>query len=79
MLFRSCEYFNVNKLELDGTAKLTAGEGSFNSLLVLDGNFEVAAGAEKVGAKKGDSLFVSAGTGDYTVTGKGTIILTDII
>lgn len=78
-LLRSCEYFNVNKLELDGTAKLTAGEGSFNSLLVLDGEFEVADGIEKVTAKKGDSLFISAGTGDYTVSGKGTIILTDII
>lgn len=78
-LLRSCEYFNVNKLELDGTTKLTAGEGSFNSLLVLDGAFEIAAGSEKAAAKKGDSLFITAGTGEYTVTGKGTIILTDII
>lgn len=78
-LLRSCEYFNVNKLELDGTTKLTAGEGSFNSLLVLDGAFEIAAGPEKTSAKKGDSLFITAGTGEYTVTGKGTIILTDII
>ena len=78
-LLRSCEYFNVNKLELDGTTRLTAGEGSFNSLLVLDGTFEVAAGSDKVTAKKGDSLFISAGTGDYTVSGKGMIILTDII
>ena len=78
-LLRSCEYFNVNKLELDGTTRLTAGEGSFNSLLVLDGTFEVAAGSDKATAKKGDSLFISAGTGDYTVSGKGMIILTDII
>ena len=78
-LLRSCEYFNVNKLELDGTTKLTAGEGSFNSLLVLDGAFEIAAGSEKASAKKGDSLFITAGTGEYTVTGKGTIILTAII
>lgn len=78
-LLRSCEYFNVNKLELDGATRLTAGEGSFNSLLVLDGTFEVAAGSDKATAKKGDSLFISAGTGDYTVSGKGTIILTDII
>ena len=78
-LLRSCEYFNVNKLELDGTTKLTAGAGSFNSLLVLDGTFEIAAGSENASAKKGDSLFITAGTGEYTVTGKGTIILTDII
>lgn len=78
-LLRSCEYFNVNKLELDGTAKLAAGEGSFNSLLILDGTFEVTSTDGTLTAKKGDSLFVDAGTGDYTVSGKGTIILTDIV
>lgn len=78
-LLRSCEYFNVNKLELDGEASLNAGEGSFNSLLVLDGEFTVSANGESVNAKKGDSLFVDAGTGLYTVSGKGTVILTDIV
>ena len=78
-MLRSCEYFNVNKLELDGTAKLAAGEGSFNSLLILDGTFEVTSADGTLTAKKGDSLFVDAGTGDYTVSGKGTIILTDIV
>lgn len=78
-LLRSCEYFNVNKLEIDGTMKITAGSGSFESMLVLDGSFEVAYGAEKLSAVKGDSLFADAGTGDIAITGKGTVILTDII
>ncbi|MBQ9946886.1 MAG: class I mannose-6-phosphate isomerase, partial [Oscillospiraceae bacterium] len=78
-LLRSCEYFNVNKLELDGTAKLSATEKSFNSLLVLDGECTVTAGSESVTAKKGDSLFIDAGTGAYTVSGKGEVIVTDII
>ena len=38
-----------------------------------------ASGKTEAAAKKGDSLFITAGTGEYTVTGKGTIILTDII
>ena len=37
-LLRSCEYFNVNKLEVDGTMKLNADEKSFKSLLFLDGS-----------------------------------------
>lgn len=74
-LLRSCEYFNVNKLEIDGKITLNAGEGSFNSLLVLDGEFSV----EGISAKKGDSLFVDAGTGEYAISGKGTVLLTDII
>lgn len=78
-LLRSCEYFNVNKLEIDGTMKINAGSGSFESMLVLDGSFDVAHGAEKLGAAKGDSLFADAGTGEIALTGKGTIILTDIV
>lgn len=78
-LLRSCEYFNVNKLELDGTATLNATDKSFNSILVLDGECSVCAGGECINAKKGDSVFIDAGTGEYTVKGSGELIVTDII
>ena len=78
-LLRSCEYFNVNKLELDGTMSLNADEKSFNSLLVLDGEAVVSSSDGEMTVKKGDSVFVTAGTGSYKVSGKGEIILTDII
>ena len=74
-LLASCEYFNVNKLEITTAAELEAGEGSFNSLLVLDGSFDVN-GTE---LKKGESCFIPAGFGRYTVKGCGEVILTDII
>lgn len=77
-LLRSCEYFNVRKLELDGTVSLAAKD-SFNSLLVLEGQVEVCSGGEKVSAAKGDSVFVGADTGSYTISGKGELIVTDII
>ncbi|MDE7362618.1 MAG: class I mannose-6-phosphate isomerase [Oscillospiraceae bacterium] len=78
-LLRCCEYFDVHKLELDGTANLDADERSFNSLLVLDGTAEIdAENGEKVTVKKGDSVFVTAGTGKYTISGKGEVIITDI-
>ena len=77
-LLRSCEYFTVHKLELNGTARLEADSSSFDSLLVLDGEAEISAAGESVKAKKGDSVFVTAGTGKYTVSGKGEIIITDI-
>lgn len=78
-LLRSCEYFNVNRLSVDGTVKLTASDKSFNSLLVLDGKVAVSAGTDEVTAQKGDSVFIDAGTGDYTISGCGEMILTDII
>ena len=74
-LLASCEYFNVNKLEITTAAELEAGENSFNSLLVLDGSFDVN-GTE---LKKGESCFIPAGFGRYTVKGCGEVILTDII
>lgn len=74
-LLATCEYFNVNKLEISGEARLTATEKSFNSVLVLEGQLEV----DGVTLKKGDSCFIPAGYGDYALRGKGEAILTDIV
>lgn len=78
-LLRSCEYFRVHKLELDGTVTLNAEETSFDSLLILDGAAEIKSADGSLSVKKGDSVFVDAGTGEYTITGKGEVIITDII
>ncbi|MCH5325290.1 MAG: class I mannose-6-phosphate isomerase [Eubacterium sp.] len=74
-LLASCEYFNVNKYEVSGTVKLTASEKSFNSVLVLDGEGTI----NGVKAAKGESFFVPAGYGEYTISGNITAIVTDII
>lgn len=78
-LLRSCEYFNVNKLEIDGTMTLNADEKSFKSLLFLDGTAEIKDTDGVQAAKKGDSFFVPAGDGEFTVTGKCEVILSDIV
>lgn len=78
-LLRSCEYFTVHKLELDGNVKLEADKRSFRSLLFLDGNAEIRSASESVAAKKGDSVFITAGTGKYEISGKGIVIITSIM
>lgn len=78
-LLRSCEYFNVNKLEVDGAMELNADEKSFKSLLFLDGNAEIVSEDGKAEAVKGDSFFVPAGSGGFTISGKCEVILSDII
>lgn len=70
-----CEYFNVNKLEIEEKAELQATPNSFNSILVLEGAGEICG----VSLKKGDSCFIPAGYGNYSFNGKAIIILTDII
>lgn len=77
-LLRSCEYFTVHKLELDGTARLNANERSFRSLLMLEGKADIASNNESVTAKKGDSIFITAGTGEYTISGNALIIISNI-
>ena len=74
-LLASCEYFNVNKLDVRTEARLEATDKSFCSLLVLDGSFTL--GALTLG--KGDSVFVPAGYGEFTLSGSGEAILTDIV
>lgn len=77
-LLRSCEYFTVYKLELDGAVELEADERSFRSLLFLDGNAVIKSGSESVSVKKGDSVFITAGTGKYEISGKCIVIITSI-
>lgn len=77
-LLRECEYFIVNKLELDGEVTFDADERSFDSLLMLDGQASISSADTAANIKKGESVFVEAGTGKYTLSGKGEIIITNI-
>lgn len=78
-LLRTCEYFNVNKLEIDGTMTLNADDKSFKSLLFLNGKAEIKGADGARTAAKGESFFVSAGTGEFSITGKCEVILSDIV
>ena len=68
----------------DDKAEFEADESSFVSLLVLEGEPLVTDGEpeptadEAVKAKKGDSLFIPAGSGKFYVEGKCSLILTRI-
>lgn len=74
----SCDYFTVKEMEVISHAALMADEKSFHSLLLLDGSLTLSMGGEKLEMKKGASVFVPAGSGDYTLTGKGRLILTTV-
>ena len=74
-LLSKCEYFTTYRVNVETKAELDADENSFNSILVLEGE-PVISGGETVSAKKGESVFISAGTGKYTVEGKCTFVLT---
>ncbi|MCI6859100.1 MAG: class I mannose-6-phosphate isomerase [Eubacterium sp.] len=77
-----CDYFTVDKLYLDGdnfaTLKGVVSEKSFESILVLDGEGTITNQNETVSYNKGDSLFLPAGSGEYTISGKCDALVTTV-
>lgn len=78
----SCEYFTVDKLTLDGGIMKrmsgTVDKSTFVSILILDGAGFIHAAAQRVSFQKGDSLFITADTGDYEVEGICEALITTI-
>lgn len=77
-----CDYFTVDKLNLDGvlTCRMqgNVSEKSFLSILILDGRGKISNQGEEVTYKKGDSFFLSAGSGDWQIEGACDALLTTI-
>ncbi|MEG2594998.1 MAG: type I phosphomannose isomerase catalytic subunit [Ruthenibacterium sp.] len=71
-----CDYFTVDKLTLDGAQTHTADASSFHALLCVDGGATLTCGGETLTLQEGDTVFISAGSGDYTLTGAATLLLT---
>lgn len=76
-LLSSCDYFTTYAIDVDSKAVLEADEKSFASLLILEGEGKVV-GDDTVEFRKGDSIFVPAGTGKFAVDGKCKAILTRV-
>ncbi len=73
----TCDYFTVDKVELDGSyANQT--EDSFHSLLVTKGTGKVIAGETEIEFKAGDSVLVTADQGKYEIVGVGEILVTSV-
>ena len=77
-----CDYFTVDKLNLDGNLTYrmqgTVSEASFLSILILDGEGTISCKGESVTYRKGDSFFLAAGSGDWQIEGKCDALLTTI-
>lgn len=77
-----CDYFTVDKLNLDGTImKKMEGfvsEASFESILILDGKGTILNQGEALPFQKGDSFFLPAGSGIYQIEGVCDALITTI-
>ena len=77
-LLAQCEYFTAYHGTVVTSCKLTAGEESFQSLTVLTGSLKLSAGAHELALAKGETVFLPAGLGDYTLTGQAEFILSKL-
>ena len=77
-----CDYFTVDKLNLDGNLTYrmqgTVNDTSFLSILILDGEGKISCKGESESYRKGDSFFLAAGSGDWQIEGKCDALLTTI-
>lgn len=77
-LLAKCGYFTARLLDVAGSAPLCADGESFHSLLCLSGSGAVVCGGGAVPFAKGDSLFLPAGLGAYTIAGRAQLVLTTL-
>lgn len=71
----SCKYFTVKKANVDGEHRFDISDDCFRSLIVTDGEGELSLGNYRIPFKKGDSIFIPAQNGSYTVCGKCELII----
>lgn len=72
----ACEYFTADAVQ--GSAGGVCSDNSFTSLLITDGAGSFACGGETLAVRKGDSLFLPAGSGDWKLTGSASALVCSV-
>lgn len=77
-LLSQCEYFHVSLIDVSTTASMTVDSSSFQHLLILEGFVTLTHDGREMKISKGESVFLPAGMGDYSVVGECQMILTTV-
>ncbi len=70
----SCEFFGASRLTANGKTDLSVDSDSFLSLICIEGSGVITFDGEKYPFTKGDSYFLPAGMGAFTINGSATLI-----
>ena len=78
----ACDCFVVDRLTLDGKilseARGVVDEKTFLSVLIIGGEGFLTCGDEEIFCRRGDSFFLTAGAGDWTIRGSCDALLTTV-
>ena len=77
-LVADCEYFASYCYNVKESITFNADETSFNSIIILEGEGTITCGDESATFVKGDSFFLPAGAGEYTINATCDIILSNV-
>lgn len=77
-ILSSCDIFTFSRIDIKDEGKFCADEKSFISVLCIDGNGVLEYGEETVTLYKGDSLFLPADLGEYSILGEVSVLETKI-
>ena len=77
-LLTSCDLFTVWNIDVKYNYEAIADENSFVSLVVADGSGKIACGEDTMPAKKGDSFFIPANAGKFSLDGNLQVIETRV-
>lgn len=69
----ACQYFVADAVR--GGAEGVCDEDSFTSLLITDGEGVLSCGGEETAVRKGDSLFLPAGSGGWALAGTASALV----
>lgn len=69
-----CKYFVVNEIKLNGTKNMNSSSESYHALVTVDGNFEISGADYVLTVNAGETVFVPAGIGAYSIIGDATVL-----
>ena len=78
VLLASCEYFTSRRVTVTDRVFLSATEESFHTLTVTEGSGSIVSPHGTVALLRGETAFIPAGHGEYTLEGAFTAILTTL-
>lgn len=78
MVLGECRYFRSTIMDTYQPTHFEVSEDSFASVVMLDGEAKFFADDDCCLLKKGDSAFISAGSGTLTVSGRAMFVVTTI-
>lgn len=74
----SCRYFRAYRLDVSGRVKLRCDGKSFQHLLCVEGEGVIRFDSGTYPFQRGASWFLPAAMGEYTIEGRGRLLLSRI-